>query len=119
MDYGPEHPGEPAGEFDFAEFCDGAISSYYGQGTFVEVFEGDLLFVPDMAGDAFAGIFSLLHGGGGDAGQGGALFVTGIGDVADDINIWPAGGIEHVIYDHAAGAVGFDVALFGEKLSEG
>src|ERR1700731_2817014 len=92
----------------------------YGHVSFVEVVEcGVGLFVFDAGLDGFGGEGSALNGYLSYAGHGLAVFIRGVGEIADDEYVGIIGDGKVAIYFDAAASVGFGVSALGQFSSEG
>src|ERR1700731_78310 len=92
----------------------------YGHVSFVEIVKDGIgVFVFDAGLDGFGGEGSSLDGYLSDAGHGLAVFICGVGQVADDEYVGIIGDGEVGIYFDAAASVGFGVSALGQFSSEG
>jgi hypothetical protein len=89
VDEQPGEPGEEAAELEAAELDDGAAAADGRHLALVEVLEWDAGFALELAEDEAGDVAALLHGDGGEAGEGaeppqGRRAVREVGLVAED-----------------------------------
>src|ERR1700676_965726 len=100
--------------------CDCGSAADYGHISFVEIVEcGFSFFAFDAGLDGFGGEGSALDGYLGYAGHGLAVFIGGVGQIADDEYVGIVGDGEVGVYFDTAAFVCFGVSALGQFFSEG